>query len=169
MLGISKAYTTRVGGGPFPTELEDDIGRLLSERGKEFGTVTGRPRRCGWFDGVLVRQAVKINGINGIALTKLDVLDGMEELKVCTGYRIDGEPLDHLPASMVRQMKVEPVFEVMEGWSKSTRGAQTWADLPATAVKYIRRIEEIIDSPIALLSTSPEREDVILVLDPFSD
>jgi len=169
VLGISKAYTTRVGGGPFPTELEDDIGRLLGERGKEFGTVTGRPRRCGWFDGVLVRQAVKINGINGIALTKLDVLDGMEELKVCTGYRIDGEPLDHLPASMVRQMKVEPVFEVMEGWSKSTRGARTWADLPATAVKYIRRIEEIIYSPIALLSTSPEREDVILVLDPFSD
>ena len=169
VLGISKAYTTRVGGGPFPTELEDDTGRLLGERGKEFGTVTGRPRRCGWFDGVLVRQAVKINGINGIALTKLDVLDGMEELKVCTGYRIDGEPLDHLPASMVRQMKVEPVFEVMEGWSKSTRGARTWADLPATAVKYIRRIEEIIDSPIALLSTSPEREDVILVLDPFSD
>lgn len=169
VLGISKAYTTRVGGGPFPTELEDDIGRLLGERGKEFGTVTGRPRRCGWFDGVLVRQAVKINGINGIALTKLDVLDGMEELKVCTGYRIDGEPLDHLPASMVRQMKVEPVFEVMEGWSESTRGARTWADLPATAVKYIRRIEEIIDSPIALLSTSPEREDVILVLDPFSD
>ena len=169
VLGISKAYTTRVGGGPFPTELEDDIGRLLGERGKEFGTVTGRPRRCGWFDGVLVRQAVKINGINGIALTKLDVLDGMEELKVCTGYRIDGEPLDHLPASMVRQMKVEPVFEVMEGWSESTRGARTWADLPATAVKYIRRIEEIIDSPIALLSTSPEREDVIMVLDPFSD
>ena len=169
VLGISKAYTTRVGGGPFPTELEDDIGRLLGERGKEFGTVTGRPRRCGWFDGVLVRQAVKINGINGIALTKLDVLDGMEELKVCTGYRIDGEPLDQLPASMVRQMKVEPVFEVMEGWSESTRGARTWADLPATAVKYIRRIEEIIYSPIALLSTSPEREDVILVLDPFSD
>ncbi len=169
VLGISKVYTTRVGGGPFPTELEDDIGRLLGERGKEFGTVTGRPRRCGWFDGVLVRQAVKINGINGIALTKLDVLDGMEELKVCTGYRIEGEPLDHLPASMVRQMKVEPVFEVMEGWSESTRGARTWADLPATAVKYIRRIEEIIDSPIALLSTSPEREDVILVLDPFSD
>ena len=169
VLGISKAYTTRVGGGPFPTELEDDIGRLLGERGNEFGTVTGRPRRCGWFDGVLVRQAVKVNGINGIALTKLDVLDGMEELKVCTGYRIDGEALDHLPASMVRQAKVEPVFEVMEGWSESTRGARTWADLPATAVKYIRRIEEIIDAPIALLSTSPEREDVILVQDPFSD
>ncbi|MCH7936115.1 MAG: adenylosuccinate synthase [Proteobacteria bacterium] len=169
VLGISKAYTTRVGGGPFPTELEDDIGRLLRERGNEFGTVTGRPRRCGWFDGVLVRQAVKVNGINGIALTKLDVLDGMEELKVCTGYRIDGESLDHLPASMVRQAKVEPVFEVMEGWSESTRGARTWADLPATAVKYIRRIEEIIDAPIALLSTSPERQDVILVQDPFSD
>ena len=169
VLGISKAYTTRVGGGPFPTELEDDIGRLLGERGNEFGTVTGRPRRCGWFDGVLVRQAVKINGINGIALTKLDVLDGMEELKVCTSYRIDGEALDHLPASMVRQAKVEPVFEVMEGWSESTRGARTWAELPATAVKYIRRIEEIIDAPVALLSTSPEREDVILVQDPFSD
>ncbi|MAF94427.1 MAG: adenylosuccinate synthase [Rhodospirillaceae bacterium] len=169
VLGIAKAYTTRVGGGPFPTELEDDIGRLLGERGIEFGTTTGRPRRCGWFDGVLVRQAVKVNGINGIALTKLDVLDGMEELKVCTGYRIDGEALDHLPASTVRQAKVEPVFEVMEGWSESTRGARTWADLPATAVKYIRRIEEIIDAPIALLSTSPEREDVILVQDPFAD
>ncbi len=169
VLGITKAYTTRVGGGPFPTELSDDIGRLLGERGNEFGTVTGRPRRCGWFDGVLVRQAVKINGINGIALTKLDVLDGMEELKVCTGYGIDGEALDHLPASSVRQAKVEPVFEVMEGWSQSTRGARTWAELPATAVKYIRRIEEIIDAPVALLSTSPEREDVILVQDPFSD
>ncbi len=169
VLGIAKAYTTRVGSGPFPTELDNEVGQQLGERGNEFGTVTGRPRRCGWFDGVLVRQAVKINGINGIALTKLDVLDGMEELRVCTGYRIDGEELDHLPASSARQTRVEPVFEVMEGWSESTRGARSWADLPATTVKYIRRIEEIIDAPVALLSTSPERDDVVLVQDPFAD
>ena len=169
VLGIAKAYTTRVGGGPFPTELDNEIGQGLGERGKEFGTVTGRPRRCGWFDGVLVRQAVRVNGINGIALTKLDILDGMDELQVCTGYRIDGEELDHLPASSVGQAKVKPIFETMEGWSESTRGARSWADLPATAVKYIRRIEEIIDAPVALLSTSPEREDVILVQDPFAD
>ena len=169
VLGIAKAYTTRVGGGPFPTELDNEVGQQIGERGNEFGTVTGRPRRCGWFDAVLVRQAVKINGINGIALTKLDVLDGMKELKVCTGYRIDGDDLDHLPASSARQARVEPVFEVMEGWSESTRGARSWADLPATTVKYIRRIEEIIDAPVALLSTSPERDDVILVQDPFAD
>ena len=169
VLGIAKAYTTRVGGGPFPTELDNEIGQGIGERGKEFGTVTGRARRCGWFDGVLVRQAVKVNGINGIALTKLDILDGMDELQVCTGYRLDGEELDHLPASSVGQAKVEPIFEAMEGWSESTRGARSWADLPATAVKYIRRIEEIIDAPVALLSTSPEREDVILVQDPFAD
>ncbi len=169
VLGIAKAYTTRVGSGPFPTELDNQVGQQLGERGNEFGTVTGRPRRCGWFDAVLVRQAVKINGINGIALTKLDVLDGMEELRVCTGYRIDGEELDHLPASSARQTRVEPVFEVMEGWSESTRGARSWADLPATTVKYIRRIEEIIDAPVALLSTSPERDDVVLVQDPFAD
>ncbi len=169
VLGIAKAYTTRVGGGPFPTELNNEIGQGLGERGKEFGTVTGRARRCGWFDGVLVRQAVRVNGINGIALTKLDILDGMDELQVCTGYRLDGEELDHLPASSVGQAKVEPIFEAMEGWSESTRGARSWADLPATAVKYIRRIEEIIDAPVALLSTSPEREDVILVQDPFAD
>ncbi len=169
VLGITKAYTTRVGGGPFPTELDNEIGQGIGERGKEFGTVTGRARRCGWFDGVLVRQAVKVNGINGIALTKLDILDGMDELQVCTGYRLDGEELDHLPASSVGQAKVEPIFEAMEGWSESTRGARSWADLPATAVKYIRRIEEIIDAPVALLSTSPEREDVILVQDPFAD
>ncbi|MCH7956986.1 MAG: adenylosuccinate synthase [Proteobacteria bacterium] len=169
VLGITKAYTTRVGSGPFPTELHDDVGKGLGERGREFGTVTGRARRCGWFDAVLVRQAVKVNGIDGIALTKADVLDGMDELKVCTGYRIDGESLDHLPASSVQQAKVEPVYEVMEGWSETTRGARSWADLPATAVKYIRRIEEIIGAPVAMLSTSPEREDTILVHDPFAD
>ena len=169
VLGITKAYTTRVGSGPFPTELHDDVGKGLGERGREFGTVTGRPRRCGWFDAVMVRQAVKVNGIDGIALTKADVLDGMDELKVCTGYRIDGEFLDHLPASSVQQAKVEPVYEVMEGWSENTRGARSWADLPATAVKYIRRIEEIIGAPVAMLSTSPEREDTILVHDPFAD
>ncbi len=169
VLGITKAYTTRVGSGPFPTELEDEIGRGLGERGHEFGTVTGRPRRCGWFDAVLVRQAVKVNGINGIALTKVDVLDGMDELKVCTGYRIDGKVYDHLPASTVKQQKVEAIYETLEGWSESTEGARSWADLPATAIKYIRRIEELIEAPVALLSTSPEREDSILVHDPFAD
>jgi len=169
ILGITKAYTTRVGSGPFPTELEDETGRLLGERGREFGTVTGRPRRCGWFDAVLVRQAVKVNGIHGIALTKLDVLDGFPEIRVCTGYRLDGDPVDHLPAASMRQFRVEPVYEVMEGWSDSTRGARSWADLPATAVKYIRRIEEMIEAPVHLLSTSPEREDTIMVHDPFVD
>ena len=169
VLGITKAYTTRVGGGPFPTELDDEVGRTLGERGKEFGTVTGRARRCGWFDAVMVRQAVKVNGIRGIALTKLDVLDGFDEIKVCVGYRLDGEVIDYLPASTVSQSKVEPVYEVMEGWSDSTRGARTWADLPATAVKYIRRIEEIIQAPVHLLSTSPDRQDTIMVRDPFVD
>ncbi len=169
VLGITKAYTTRVGSGPFPTELTDDVGRRLGERGHEFGTVTGRPRRCGWFDAALVRQSVKVNGIDGIALTKLDVLDGLKELKVCVGYRIDGERIDHLPASTVRQAKLEPIYETMEGWSESTRSARTWAALPATAIKYIRLIEEIIEAPVALLSTSPEREDTILVHDPFVD
>ena len=169
VLGITKAYTTRVGSGPFPTELEDEVGQGLGERGHEFGTVTGRPRRCGWFDAVLVRQAVKVNGISGIALTKVDVLDGMDELKVCTGYRIDGENHDHLPASTVKQEKVEPIYESMEGWPESTEGARSWAELPATAIKNIRRIEELIEAPVALLSTSPEREDSILVHDPFAD
>ncbi|MEK9724259.1 MAG: adenylosuccinate synthase [Rhodospirillaceae bacterium] len=169
VLGICKAYTTRVGSGPFPTEQENDIGRLLGERGHEFGTVTGRPRRCGWFDAVMVRQAVKVNGIQGIALTKLDVLDGIEELKVCTGYLIDGEPADHLPASTMRQARVEPVYETVEGWKASTHGARRWADLPAQAVKYVRYIEELIEAPVSLLSTSPEREDTILVNDPFAD
>lgn len=169
VLGIVKAYTTRVGSGPFPTELTDDVGRLIGERGREFGTVTGRARRCGWFDAVLVRQAVKVNGIDGIALTKLDVLDGLEELKVCIGYRVDGEEVTHLPASTSLQDKVEPIFETVEGWQESTQGARRWADLPATAIKYIRRIEELIDCPVALFSTSPERDDTVLVHDPFAD
>jgi adenylosuccinate synthase len=167
VLGITKAYTTRVGSGPFPTELCDDIGRGLGERGREFGTVTGRPRRCGWFDAVLVRQAVKVSGIRGLALTKLDVLDGLDALKVCVGYRLDGTVVDHLPASPVGQAAVEPIYETMEGWRDSTRGARSWAALPATAVKYVRRIEELIEAPVHLLSTSPERQDTILVQDPF--
>ncbi|MDH3335170.1 MAG: adenylosuccinate synthase [Rhodospirillaceae bacterium] len=169
VLGITKAYTTRVGAGPFPTELFDEVGAGLGKRGHEFGTTTGRPRRCGWFDAVLVRQAVKVNGINGIALTKLDVLDGMDELKVCTGYKLDGKVLNHLPAATVDQERVEPIYETLEGWSESTCGARSWADLPATAVKYIRRIEELIEAPVAILSISPEREDTILVHDPFAD
>ncbi len=169
VLGITKAYTTRVGSGPFPTELHDEVGRGLGERGLEFGTVTGRPRRCGWFDAVLVRQAAKIGGIDGIALTKLDVLDGLGELKVCTAYRLDGDLVHYLPAGNASQGRVEPVYESLEGWSESTRGARSWVDLPATAVKYIRRIEELIEVPVALLSTSPEREDTILVRDPFAD
>ena len=169
VLGICKAYTTRVGAGPFPTELEDQIGQGLGERGREFGTVTGRRRRCGWFDAVMVRQAIKVSGIAGIALTKLDVLDGMAALNICTGYRLDGETLGRLPASMAAQAAVEPIYETLEGWRESTRGARSWADLPATAIKYIRRIEELIEAPVALLSTSPEREDTILVRDPFAD
>jgi adenylosuccinate synthase len=169
VLGITKAYTTRVGSGPFPTELTDEIGEQLGARGREFGVVTGRKRRCGWFDAVLVRQAVKVNGITGIALTKLDVLDGQKELKVCVGYDIDGQKIDHLPASTVRQSRVTPIYETLEGWNESTQGARSWADLPATAIKYIRRIEELIDAPVALLSTSPERDDTILVHDPFED
>ncbi|MCF8479569.1 MAG: adenylosuccinate synthase [Rhodospirillum sp.] len=167
VLGITKAYTTRVGSGPFPTELFDEVGKTLGERGREFGTVTGRPRRCGWFDAVLVRQTLKVGGIKGIALTKLDVLDGMEELKVCVGYKLNGAVLDYLPASMKAQDSVEPIYETLEGWKESTYGARSWADLPATAVKYIRRLEELIETPVALLSTSPEREDTILVQDPF--
>ena len=169
VLGITKAYTTRVGSGPFPTELTDDTGHRLGERGHEFGTVTGRKRRCGWFDAVMVRQAVAVGGIDGIALTKLDVLDGFDILKVCVGYRLGSETLDHLPAGIARQAAVEPVYEVFEGWRQSTRGARSWAELPATAIKYIRRIEELIDAPVAMLSTSPERDDTILVTDPFAD
>jgi adenylosuccinate synthase len=167
VLGIAKAYTTRVGEGPFPTELFDAIGERIGERGREFGTVTGRKRRCGWFDAVLVRQTVRTSGIDGIALTKLDVLDGLESLKVCVGYRLDGQTYDHLPASQGAQARVEPIFEEIEGWPGSTAGARSWADLPAQAIKYVRRIEELIGAPVALLSTSPERDDTILVQNPF--
>ena len=167
VLGIVKAYTTRVGGGPFPTELTDEIGRHLSTVGKEVGVNTGRQRRCGWFDAVLVRQSVAINGIEGIALTKLDVLDGLERLKVCVGYRLDGQVIDYLPAGLKAQGAVEPIYEELDGWSETTHGARSWRDLPANAVKYVRRLEELIGAPVALLSTSPEREDTILVKDPF--
>jgi len=169
VLGITKAYTTRVGSGPFPTEQENEIGERLGERGNEFGTVTGRQRRCGWFDAVLVRQAIKTSGISGIALTKLDILDGFDELKVCVGYRLDGEDMDHLPSAQGAQARVEPVYESFEGWSQSTAGARSWNDLPAQAVKYVRHIEELIEAPVALLSTSPERDDTILMRDPFED
>jgi adenylosuccinate synthase len=167
VLGIVKAYTTRVGSGPFPTELQDEVGKRLGERGHEFGTVTGRARRCGWFDAVLVRQSIAVNGIEGVALTKLDVLDGFDELKVCVGYRIGDRVLDYLPAGMADQAAAQPVYETLEGWSQSTQGARSWKDLPAAAVKYVRRIEELIQAPVALLSTSPEREDTILMRDPF--
>ena len=167
VLGITKAYTTRVGEGPFPTELQDATGKLLGERGNEFGTVTGRPRRCGWFDAVIVRQSVRTAGIDGIALTKLDVLDGLDSIKICVGYRLGGKALDYLPASASTQARLEPVYETIEGWKASTHGARSWAQLPAAAVKYVRRIEELIGCPVAALSTSPEREDTILVLNPF--
>ncbi|MEL6288419.1 MAG: adenylosuccinate synthase [Pseudomonadota bacterium] len=169
VLGITKAYTTRVGTGPFPTELHDATGQRLGERGREFGTVTGRKRRCGWFDACLVRQTAKVAGINGIALTKLDVLDGFDELKVCTGYRLDGATLDHLPAGAGAQSRVEPIYETLEGWHESTAGARSWAELPASCIKYVKRVEELIEAPVALLSTSPERDDTILVQDPFED
>ena len=169
VLGIVKAYTTRVGSGPFPTELDDAVGQRLGERGREFGTVTGRKRRCGWFDAVLVRQSCAVAGVTGIALTKLDVLDGLEEIRICTGYRLRGALLDHLPAHAADQAAVEPVYESIEGWAESTAGARSWAQLPAQAIKYIRRVEELIHCPVALVSTSPEREDTILVRDPFAD
>ncbi|WP_119419244.1 adenylosuccinate synthase [Desertibaculum subflavum] len=169
VLGIAKAYTTRVGGGPFPTELEDEVGRGLLARGNEYGTNTGRPRRCGWFDAVLVRQAITIGGIDGIALTKLDVLDGMKEVRICTGYRLGTTSLDRFPAGMAEQGRVEPVYETLPGWTQSTRGARSFAELPAEAIKYVRRVEELIGAPVALLSTSPEREDTILMRDPFRD
>jgi adenylosuccinate synthase len=169
VLGITKAYTTRVGSGPFPTELTDEIGERLGERGREFGVVTGRKRRCGWFDAVAVRQAVKTGGIDGIALTKLDVLDGFDEVKFCTAYRRGNQRYDHVPAGMSAQAELEPVYETAEGWRESTRGARSWVDLPATAIKYIRRLEELIGAPVALLSTSPERDDTVLVRDPFTD
>lgn len=169
VLGIVKAYTTRVGEGPFPTELTDVVGQRLGERGHEFGTVTGRKRRCGWFDAALVRQTCATSGVKGIALTKLDVLDGFEELRICTGYMLDGQEIDYLPTAADRQARVTPIYETLEGWSDSTAGARRWADLPAAAIKYVRRIEELIRCPVALLSTSPERDDTILVTDPFED
>ncbi len=168
-LGIVKAYTTRVGEGPFPTELDDADGQRLGERGHEFGTVTGRQRRCGWFDAVLVRQTCATGGVSGIALTKLDVLDGFDKLQICTGYELDGQTLDHLPTAADQQARVRPIYETLDGWRESTAGARSWADLPAAAIKYVRRIEELIDCPVALLSTSPERDDTILVKDPFSN
>ena len=169
VLGIVKAYTTRVGEGPFPTELFDADGERLGQRGHEFGTVTGRKRRCGWFDAVLVRQTCATSGVSGIALTKLDVLDGFSTLRICTGYDLDGERLDYLPAAANLQARVTPIYEEMNGWHESTAGARSWADLPAAAIKYVRRIEELIRCPVALLSTSPERDDTILVTDPFAD
>ncbi len=168
VLGIVKAYTTRVGSGPFPTEQDNEVGQKLGERGHEFGTVTGRRRRCGWFDSVLVRQAVAVSGVTGIALTKLDVLDGFDTVRICTGYKIDGEKFDYLPPHAADQLRVEPVYEEIQGWQGSTRGARSWADLPAEAIKYVRRIEELIRCPVALVSTSPERDDTILVRDPFA-
>jgi adenylosuccinate synthase len=167
VLGICKAYTTRVGEGPFPTEQANEIGRLLGERGREFGTVTGRPRRCGWFDAVLVRQTVRTSGINGLALTKLDILDGLTEIKVCTAYRLDGREIDYLPGGEHAQARVEPVYETIAGWQEPTARARSWADLPAQAIKYVRRVEELVGCPVALLSTSPEREDTILMQNPF--
>ena len=169
VLGIAKAYTTRVGGGPFPTELHDETGKLIATRGREVGVNTGRPRRCGWFDAVLVRQTVKTSGIDGIALTKLDILDGFETIEVCTHYELDGQRIDRLPASQAAQARVKPVYETIEGWTGTTAGARSWAQLPAQAIKYVRRIEELIEAPVALLSTSPERDDTILVHNPFRD
>ena len=169
VLGITKAYTTRVGEGPFPTEQDNEDGQRLGERGHEFGTVTGRKRRCGWFDAVLVRQVVRTAGINGIALTKLDVLDGFDEIKICVGYKLDGKEIDYLPVNAAEQARIEPVYETLEGWSDTSYGARSWADLPANAVRYVRYIEELIGAPVTMLSTSPERDDTILVKDPFED
>lgn len=169
VLGITKAYTTRVGSGPFPTEQDNEIGQRIGEKGKEFGTVTGRPRRCGWFDAVMVRQAIKISGITGIALTKLDILDGFDELQICVGYKHGDYLYDYLPSSQLIQAEIEPIYETIEGWQESTFGARSWAQLPAQAIKYIRRIEELIECPVAMLSTSPKREDTIMVTDPFAD
>jgi adenylosuccinate synthase len=169
VLGITKAYTTRVGEGPFPTEQKNEVGERLGERGHEFGTVTGRKRRCGWFDAVLVRQAAITGGINGIALTKLDVLDGFDEIKICTAYRLDGREIDYLPATAAEQARIEPVYETIPGWHETSYGARSWADLPANAVRYVRYIEELTGTPVTLLSTSPERDDTILVRDPFED
>jgi adenylosuccinate synthase len=167
VLGIVKSYTTRVGEGPFPTEQPNETGALLGARGHEFGTVTGRKRRCGWFDAVLVRQTCITGGVDGIALTKLDVLDGFAEVKLCTHYLLDGEKLDHLPADANQQARLTPVYETLEGWRETTAGARSWAELPANAIKYVRRVEELIGASVALLSTSPDRDDTIMVRDPF--
>lgn len=167
VLGISKAYTTRVGAGPFPTEQLNEIGQYLGEKGREFGTVTGRKRRCGWFDATMVRQALKLGGVDGVALTKLDVLDGLELIQIGVGYMLNGRRIDYLPAGEEAQAAVEPIYETMDGWSESTRGARSWGELPATAIKYVRRIEELIERPVTLLSTSPERDDTVLMSDPF--
>ena len=167
VLGLVKAYTTRVGAGPFPTELHDENGKRLGEVGREFGTNTGRARRCGWFDSVLVRQSIALSGIDGIALTKLDVLDGFKEIKICTGYKLGAKTLDYLPASLKDQEAVTPIYETLEGWQSTTQGVRSSKDLPANAIKYIRRIEELIGCPAAIVSTSPERDDVILMRDPF--
>ena len=169
ILGIVKAYTTRVGSGPFPTEQDNDIGTYLGETGHEFGTVTGRKRRCGWLDAVLLRQAIKISGINGIVLTKLDVLDGLKELNICIGYELDGNRLDRFPAESEAQARLKPIYETLDGWQSNTVGAKTYSSLPANAIKYIKRIEELLETPIYLLSTSPERDDTILIQDPFAD
>jgi adenylosuccinate synthase len=169
VLGIAKAYTTRVGSGPFPTEQDNEVGETIGKRGREFGTVTGRKRRCGWFDAVLVRQTIKTSGIHGIALTKLDVLDGLEEICVGVGYSLDGERYERLPAAEEAQKRVAPIYEHFEGWRESTAGARSWADLPAQAIKYVKYLEELIACPVALLSTSPERDDTILMKDPFED
>ena len=169
VLGLAKAYTTRVGSGPFPTELTDEVGERLGQRGQEFGVVTGRKRRCGWFDACLVRQVARVSGLDGIALTKLDVLDGFESIKVCVAYELDGQRIDRLPAGQNAQARVQPIYQSFEGWTQSTRGARSWSALPAQAVKYVKTIEELIECPVALLSTSPEREDTILVRDPFED
>ena len=167
VLGICKAYTTRVGAGPFPTELDNEIGEEIGRRGKEFGVNTGRKRRCGWFDAVLVRQTVRTCGINGLAMTKLDILDGFDTIQVCVGYKLDGKEIDHLPAGEGAQQRIEPIYETIEGWKEPTANARSWADLPAQAIKYVRRVEELVGCPIALLSTSPERDDTILVQNPF--
>ncbi|MDT7951173.1 MAG: adenylosuccinate synthase [Acetobacteraceae bacterium] len=167
VLGIAKAYTTRVGSGPFPTELNDEVGQMLGTRGHEFGTVTGRPRRCGWFDATMVRQACKVGGIQGLALTKLDVLDGLDTLKIGVGYEIGGERFSYLPAGQAAQAAARPIYETIDGWADSTRGARSWAELPAQAIKYVKRIEELVETPVTLLSTSPERDDTILMRDPF--
>ncbi|NVN12252.1 MULTISPECIES: adenylosuccinate synthase [Nguyenibacter] len=169
VLGIAKAYATRVGEGPFPSELHDETGRTLGERGHEFGTVTGRPRRCGWFDAMLVRRAVRVGGVNGLALTKLDVLDGLPEIRICVGYELDGRTIRSFPSAPSAQARVKPVYETMEGWTETTYGARSWVDLPAQAIKYVRRIEELVEAPVTLLSTSPERDDTILVRDPFEN